>query len=232
MPDPQTPPIDPRDRHTILVHYYRAMVGRADIWRLRMDTTTNWAIGATAAVLSFGLGDPSTPHLVLSIAPLMTGAFLILEGRRLTFYRLWQERVLLLERALVRPAIAGPDAAGGVDLERDLAPLLGTTIPTMPLAKAIARRLRRVYLFLFAVQGLAWGLKLSIASAEPSVAGMVEAAQVGRVPGSAVVALVVVSLATATGVAFVLGGTGGVGDEPAAAVPEGSPSKGPGPATT
>ena len=40
--------MDSRDRSTILIHYYRAMVGRADVWRMRMDATTNWAIGATA----------------------------------------------------------------------------------------------------------------------------------------------------------------------------------------
>ncbi len=50
------PEIDPRDRTTILVHYYRAMVGRADIWRTRMDTTTNWAIGALGILVAVVTG--------------------------------------------------------------------------------------------------------------------------------------------------------------------------------
>ena len=58
--------IDSRDRITILIHYYRAMVGRADVWRTRMDATTNWAIGATAAVISFALGNVSVPHYVIA----------------------------------------------------------------------------------------------------------------------------------------------------------------------
>ena len=78
MTESASPPIG-GDRTTVLVHYYRAMVGRADIWRMRMDTTANWAIGATAAIVSFGLGNRETPHYVLVIAPLLTLAFLMLE---------------------------------------------------------------------------------------------------------------------------------------------------------
>ena len=40
-------------RTTVFVHYYRAMVGRADTWRMRMDTTTNWAVFTTGTLLSF-----------------------------------------------------------------------------------------------------------------------------------------------------------------------------------
>ncbi len=112
--------IDSRDRSTILAHYYRAMVGRADIWRTRMDATTNWAIGATAAVISFALGDASTPHFVVYIASLLTLSFLFLEARRLTFYHLWQQRVLLLENGLIRSALGSDTRSSNaeVDLER------------------------------------------------------------------------------------------------------------------
>lgn len=163
-------------RATVLVHYYRAMVGRADIWRMRLDTTTNWAVGATAAVVSFALGTPSAPHYVVHVASLLTLTFLLLEARRLTFYHLWQRRVLKLERGLIRPALAPSEdgLAGQVplqDLERELAPELGITVPSMPLSKAAARRLRRVYLYLFAVQTLAWWLKLALHPAEAGSLG-------------------------------------------------------------
>lgn len=158
--------LDASNRTTVLTHYYRAMVGRADVWRTRLDTTTNWAIGATAAIISFTLGNTSVPHYVVFIAPLMTLIFLLLEARRLTFYHLWQQRVLLLENGLVRaslqvPSEARPDAPTSVDLSSALDEHLGRTVPTMPLTKAVARRLRRVYLYLFGVQLLAWLLKLS-----------------------------------------------------------------------
>lgn len=186
-------PIDSSSRTTILVHYYRAMVGRADIWRTRMDTTTNWAIGATAAIISFTLGNDSVPHYVVSIAALMTGTFLLLEARRLTFYHLWQKRVLLLEEGLVRPALSAtrPDASTpAVDLATALDPHLGRTVPIMPLKKAVARRLRRVYLYLFAVQLLAWTLKLANhPTPATSLATVVERAHIGVLAGAVVIAI-------------------------------------------
>lgn len=199
MPDP-TP---------VLVHYYRAMVGRADIWRMRMDATTNWAIGATAAVVSFALGNPSAPHAVVLIASFLTMIFLLLEARRLTFYHLWQQRVLLLERRFIAPALATAAADAGDDgsLERELRPQLGTTIPSMSIVKAAARRLRRVYVYLFVVQLAAWGLKLASHPAPTaSVAEIVARAGVGPVPGAVLLGGAVLTLAGAVAMAGVAGG--------------------------
>jgi uncharacterized membrane protein len=38
---------------TALTHYYRAEVSRSLAWRERLDRTTSWALGATAAFLGF-----------------------------------------------------------------------------------------------------------------------------------------------------------------------------------
>lgn len=146
------------------------MAARADIWRTRMDATTNWAIGATAAVLSFVLGDPDAPASAIAIAALLTLAFLMLEARRLTFYHLWQRRVLLLERVLVGPALSTSESAEG-DARAAMQELrdrhVGRTIPEMPLLKAIARRFRRIYLYLLAVEFAAYVLKQTQVSADP-----------------------------------------------------------------
>ncbi|MGH0037080.1 MAG: DUF2270 domain-containing protein [Myxococcota bacterium] len=210
--------LDPRDRSTVLVHYYRAMVGRADIWRMRMDATTNWAIGATAAVTGFVLGNPATPPSALAIASLLTLAFLLLEARRLTFYHLWQQRVLWLERALVRPVLGPGEPQLDLDaLAQHLEPQLGTTVPSMSITKAVARRLRRIYLYLFGVHWLAWLLKLS-AHPEPagSLSQTVARAGLAGLPGAAVVALSLAGLAFAVGLAVVVGGVvGGVDRKPA-----------------
>jgi uncharacterized membrane protein len=206
----------------ILAHYYRAMVGRADVWRLRMDTTTNWAIGATAAVGSFTLGNATVPHYVVWIATAMTVAFLLLEARRLTFYNLWQRRALLLEIGLIRPALVAARPNGGedespaplqtggrfdIDVSRVLGAGLGTTIPSMSRTKAVARRLRRVYLFLFGVQLFVWGFKLANhPSAAASVREFVERAHIAAIPGAAVVAAVGVASIAALGVGLAFGG--------------------------
>jgi uncharacterized membrane protein len=204
-------------RATILIHYYRAMVGRADIWRMRLDTTTNWAIGATAAVVSFALGNDDAPHYVVHIASFLTVIFLLLEARRLTFYHLWQQRVLLLERALIAPAISSSlSEDSDVDpLERELAPQLGTTVPSMPLAKAAARRLRRVYVYLFTVQLLAWLLKLSShPSQTTSIADFVTRAKVGVLPGAAILTVSVLAFVTAVALAIANGGVSRASDLP------------------
>ena len=202
--------IGERDRTTVLMHYYRAMVGRADIWRTRMDATTNWAIGVTAAVVSLELGNPEIPHFGVYIASLLTVGFLLLEARRLTFYHLWQSRVLLLEQGLIRTALAHDGESSsptGVDLADLLDPHLGRTVPTMPTSKAIARRLRRVYLYLFAVQLLAWGDKLvSDPSPALSIRESITRASVWIVPGPVVVTITISLFVLACGLALVRGG--------------------------
>ncbi|HEB91139.1 MAG TPA: DUF2270 domain-containing protein [Deltaproteobacteria bacterium] len=202
--------IGDRDRTTVLMHYYRAMVGRADIWRTRMDATTNWAIGVTAAVVSLELGNPAIPHFGIYIASLLTVGFLLLEARRLSFYHLWQSRVLLLEEGLIRTALAregGPSDAAGVDLADLLDPHLGRTVPTMPASRAIARRLRRVYLYLFAVQLLAWGDKLvSDPAPAHSIRESIDRAGIWMVPGPAVVSITISFFVLACVLALVRGG--------------------------
>ncbi|MEE3332279.1 MAG: DUF2270 domain-containing protein [Myxococcota bacterium] len=207
--------IRPQDAPMILTHYYRAMVGRADIWRTRMDTTTNWAIGATAAIMSFALGNSAVPHYVVFIASLMTLSFLMLEARRLTFYHLWQQRVLLLEQGLIRPAAFALGSAqetiastGDRDLAQDLEIHLGRTAPTMPLGKAVARRLRRVYLYLFGVQLLAWVLKISNhPTASTSANEWIARAHVGSIPGGVFLVVMAALFLAATGIAIARGGT-------------------------
>lgn len=200
-------------RSTILIHYYRAMVGRADIWRTRMDTTTNWAVGTTAAVVSFAWGEASTPHFVVLAASLLTLIFLLLEARRLTFYHLWQHRAMILEEALIRPAIAGrdDDEASQADLdtlEKELSPELGRTIPSMPMQRAVARRLRRVYIYLFAVQVLTWWLKLS-SHPQPvsSLDELISRAAIGVTPGALILGGVTLAFAVEVVLALLLGGT-------------------------
>jgi uncharacterized membrane protein len=207
--------LDSGARATVLVHAYRAMVGRADIWRMRMDATTNWAIGTTAAVVSFALGSRDAPHTVVHIASFLTVIFLLLEARRLTFYHLWQRRALLLERALVAPAIRGGSASVDSELlSRELAPELGTTVPSMPLAKAVARRLRRVYLALFAAQLLAWVVKLWVHPHDAgSIAELVSRAALPGVPGAVTLGLTALAFVAALVLAIARGGVSR-GDDP------------------
>ena len=203
--------IDSGDQATIFIHLYRAMVSRADIWRMRMDATTNWAIGTTAAVGSFALGNPALPHYVVLIASLLTLCFLMLEARRLTFYHLWQNRVLQIEKGLILPALHAPSNGEAIELDpafiSGLDRELGATVPTMRMRKAAARRLRRVYFYLFAAQWLAWILKLS---SHPTPAGsaaeVIARAAVPGVSGPICFAGSLIALGTAAVLALTIGG--------------------------
>ncbi|MDX1579479.1 MAG: DUF2270 domain-containing protein, partial [Gemmatimonadota bacterium] len=101
--------MDPRDPPPVLIHLYRAAVGHADIWRQRLDATTNWAVITTAAVLTFAFSGRETPHFVMLLALLFVLFFLYMETRRYQAYNLWQRRIRVLHRALIVPALRPPE---------------------------------------------------------------------------------------------------------------------------
>ncbi len=43
----------PAEFNTALVHFYRGEVQRSNVWRSRLDATTNWAVITAGATLSF-----------------------------------------------------------------------------------------------------------------------------------------------------------------------------------
>ena len=58
----------PAEFNTAMVHYYRAEVQRSNVWRQRLDTTTNWAVVATGAAISFALSSPNNHYGVLILS--------------------------------------------------------------------------------------------------------------------------------------------------------------------
>ncbi|MCB0168126.1 MAG: DUF2270 domain-containing protein, partial [Anaerolineae bacterium] len=75
-----------------MVHFFRAEVYRADVWRRRLDTTTNWAVITTGATLSIAW-DPQ----IIILSTLLVTLFLYIEARRYRHYELWSYRVRLME---------------------------------------------------------------------------------------------------------------------------------------
>ena len=59
-----------------LAHLYRGEMARADAWRARLDTTTNWALTTTAAVVTLGLGSPEITHAVFLVGMYLVINFL------------------------------------------------------------------------------------------------------------------------------------------------------------
>jgi len=143
---------------TALVHYYRGEVSRMISWRDRLDRTTNWAIGALAAMLSISLASEEAHHSVLLFAMLLIHVLLFIEARRYRFYHVYRSRIRILEREyfaeLFAPATPGGHvgfAALGEDLREPRF--------TISLMQAMARRLQRNYGWIFLVVLLAWLVK-------------------------------------------------------------------------
>src|ERR671929_2425203 len=110
MPTPKTPPepeepvwtyrgyrLKTSEFVTAMVHFFRAEVQRANVWRQRLDTTTNWAVVSTGATLSIAFSQPNIHHAIIILNTLLVMWFLFIETRRYRYYELWSYRVRLME---------------------------------------------------------------------------------------------------------------------------------------
>ena len=146
---------------TAMVHLFRAEVTRANVWRQRLDTTTNWAVITTGASISLAFTESAISHIVVLLNLLLVTVFLLIEARRYRYYELWSSRVRLMETdffaaMLVPPFHPSPDWA------EELAENL--LLPHFPIStwEALGRRLRRNYLWIYVVVGFSWMAKLSL----------------------------------------------------------------------
>jgi uncharacterized membrane protein len=169
--------------NTAMVHFHRAEVQRANVWRQRLDTTTNWAVITAGAAISIAFSQSGT-HAVFLVDLMLITIFLIIEARRYRYYEIWAYRVRLMETdffasMLVPPFHPAPDWAEA------LADNLLTPRFPISYSEAIGRRLRRNYLYIYAVIGISWIAKITLA---PTTAASLTELQgrtaVGPIPGS------------------------------------------------
>ncbi|MEZ5331917.1 MAG: DUF2270 domain-containing protein [Thermoanaerobaculia bacterium] len=152
-----------------MVHLYRAELTRANTWRIRLDTTTNWSIISVIGLLSFAFGTEDHHHGSLVLGMLMVLNFLVLEARRYRFFDVWKNRVRMIEEnfytPLLRRDLTSPEAGWGALVAADLAN------PTFKISylQALKARLVRNYLFLFVVLLLGWLGKLALYPAAPDL---------------------------------------------------------------
>jgi uncharacterized membrane protein len=172
--------------NTAMIHLYRGEVTRANTWRNRLDTTTNWAVITAGATLSFAFGDPFNPHFVILINSLLVAFFLFMEARRYRYYEIWSSRVRVLETGYFAQML---ERGGVIDEEwaEHLADDLLTPHFTISEWEAVGRRLRRNYLWIFALLAASWNLKVYL---HPVPARdfdiFLDRATIGVVPGWAV----------------------------------------------
>ncbi len=176
----------PAEFNTAMVHYYRAEIQRSNIWRQRLDNTTNWAVITAGAALSFALSDPSHHHAVLILNTLLVTIFLWIEARRYRYYELWAYRTRLMETDFFANMLVPPFAP-----QPDWAERLADTLqsPEFPISmwEAFGRRFRRNYMWIFCVLALAWLFKCFI---HPTAAGswneFLVRLSLGPIPGAVI----------------------------------------------
>lgn len=179
---------------TMIVHFYRSTVMHADVWRRRLDVTTNWSIVSTVGIVSYAFANPDHPHTSLLLTIPFLGLFLLMESRRYQMYDLWRHRVRLLNRYVVAPSFSPQEGPSEDRVSAELGKLahaLGTSVPRISRLDAMGYRLRRNYGYLGIGILFMWLIKLA-AHPKPAadLSEVLERARVANIPGGVIVALV------------------------------------------
>nr|WP_290666438.1 DUF2270 domain-containing protein [Ardenticatena sp.] len=178
----------PSEFATAMVHFYRGEMSRANVWRQRLDSTTNWAVVTTGATLSFAFSAPNNIHILIPINTLLITLFLIIEARRYRYYELWSYRLRLLETDLFA-AMLVPPFEPRPKWATLLAESLLTPHFTISIWEAIGRRFRRNYQYIYIVLAFTWCIKIYLHPFPlQSWDAFLRRAAVGPIPGEVILA--------------------------------------------
>ena len=163
-PDVVSAPLskDSQSFHTVISHLYRGEMHRMTVWRIRLDTTTHWAILLSTGLVTVALGGASLPHYFMLLGLSLNAIFIVFEGRRYQHLHHSKWRIGLLEHnyfaRLLCPKQSCLEETWRLQLARDL------QMPhyTMSLLMATRLRLRRNYLVLIYFITAIWITKLFI----------------------------------------------------------------------
>lgn len=171
-----------------LAHLYRGEVYRSTVWRTRLDSTTNWAVVTTGIALSATYASTNASPLPMVLVGLLVSVFLLFEARRYRYFNVWRARTRLLETDFYAPMILGEGARTDGAWVELLANDYRNPRYHISYSRAIGRRLRRTYGWIFAIQVVAYYGKLAIhPTSLVSASQFLDRAAIGPIPGSAVI---------------------------------------------
>lgn len=174
---------------TAMVHFFRAEVQRANVWRQRLDTTTNWAVVATGATLSVAFSQPEIHHSIIILNTLLVAWFLFIEARRYRYYELWSYRVRLMETDFYAAMLVPPFHPSPEWAESLAENLLSPRFP-ISMLEAFGRRLRRNYFWIFLILYFSWIAKIWLFPVPPvTLHDFVMRAEVGPLSGYLMIGL-------------------------------------------
>jgi uncharacterized membrane protein len=171
-----------------LAHLYRGEVYRSTVWRTRLDSSTNWAVVTTGIALSATYASAEASPLPMVLVGLLVTVFLVFEARRYRYFNVWRARARLLETDFYAPMLRGEGITPSAGWTELLANDYRHPNYHISFARAIGRRLRRTYGWIFAIQAIAYYGKLAIHPGPMTALSEVwERAAIGPVPGALVV---------------------------------------------
>src|SRR5512141_1823984 len=174
---------------TAMVHLSRDEIQRANVWRQRLDTTTNWAVVATGATLSIAFSQANVHHGVIILNSLLITLFLFIEARRYRYYELWSYRVRLMETDFYAAMLVPPFHPSPEWAESLAENLLSPSFP-ISVWEAFGRRLRRNYLWIYIILGVSWfGKSYLFPTPAMNWAEFILRGAIGPIPGQIVILL-------------------------------------------
>ena len=191
--------------HMVLAHLYRAEMNRMTAWRVRLDTTSNWAILLTTGVTTVTLGSERAPHYVLLLGLALIGFCLFIEARRYQHLHHSKWRLQLMERYYFGEVLQPGGECPPLDWRKLLATDLCQPHYTIHWLLAMRLRLRRNYLMLLYFATGIWVTKVFIhPESVSSPAAYYERLAVGSlIPSWLVIVTAVIFVGGATLLAFV-----------------------------
>jgi len=173
-----------------LAHLYRGELYRSKVWRQRLDATTNWAVVITGIALSLTFSNASNSPMSINLAGLIVFIFLHIESRRYRYFDIWRTRTRLLEVYFYRPMLLRQPILGNSNWNQVLAQDLAYIHFHISMWEALGRRLRRNYIWIFAVLGVSFFGKLLVHPTPLyTIDQLWERAADGPIPGQIIIGL-------------------------------------------
>ncbi len=193
-PDPEdfVEKINISDFMNMITHMYRGEVQRANVWRQRLDRTTNWAILILSALITWTYTGPGRPHELLLFGLVFISILWFIEARRFLSFNAYDSRVRVLEKNFIAKTLHQDKEVTSRQWLKTLASDLRTPHYKIPYWKALSHRLRRIYIWLFSVTLILWLGKLWMHPVPTSdFTTVVLRSYIGGIPGAFVFSVVI-----------------------------------------
>lgn len=167
-----------------LAHLYRGEMYQSKVWRVRLDTTSNWAIVVTGIALSVTFSSADASPIPILLVSWVVAVFLFFEARRYMYYDLFRVRVRVLEINFFGPVLTGQNMERANRWNELLAEDYRNMRFHITFMESLGRRIRRAYGWIFAALLACYLAKILV---HPTAIGSLDElwirAAIGPLPG-------------------------------------------------